>query len=172
MVDMPPLPENPLAPVLPDAGRPQLPKRARQANLAPGLRRRDRDARFPLPEEQTEPTARSPEEARSLLTAIQQGWAGIRPDSAPPLPPLPSRNLPASQPPEPPPVGRAEPPDSTDWPAVAGWPAVAAGGTGSGGPTDPTHPADLTDPTDPTGPIPRITPTGPGTPADRTDAGE
>src|SRR5581483_8696634 len=63
MVDMPPLPDNPLAPVVPDAGRPQLPKRARQANLAPGLRRRDRDARLAFPEDgfpgdRNEPAAR------------------------------------------------------------------------------------------------------------------
>jgi signal transduction histidine kinase len=169
MVDMPPLPDNPLAPVVPDAGRPQLPKRARQANLAPGLRRRDRDARLAFPEDgfpgdRNEPAARSPEEARSLLTSIQQGWAGIRPDSAPPLP---GRHLPASEPPSPPAgppaASRTRPPEPTDWPAVAGWPTTA-GTTGTPGFDD-----------DPTGPITRITQTGPGTPADRadrTDAGE
>jgi signal transduction histidine kinase len=203
MVDLPPLPENPLA-VVPDAGRPQLPKRARQANLAPGLRRRDRDARFPLPEDQAEPAARSPEEARSLLTAIQQGWAGIRPDGVPLPPPsrnLPARHLPASQPPDPRPadpppfmppsagappaeplaVRRVPPPDSADWPAVAGWPTIATGNTGPDAPnsptasTYPTDPADVpgqTDPTDQTGPIPRIAPAGPDAPADRTEAGE
>ncbi|HEY3507210.1 MAG TPA: nitrate- and nitrite sensing domain-containing protein [Actinocatenispora sp.] len=70
-----PSPQNPLT-VRPDPNRPKLPRRARQANLAPGLRgSRNGDQDAAAPE-----TARSPEEARAMMSAIQQGWAGERPD--------------------------------------------------------------------------------------------
>lgn len=70
-----PSPQNPLD-VRPDPNRPRLPRRARQANLAPGLR----GARNGDQNAAAAPTSRSPEEARAMMSAVQQGWAGERPD--------------------------------------------------------------------------------------------
>ncbi|TDC12880.1 hypothetical protein E1284_22005 [Actinomadura bangladeshensis] len=49
-----------------------LPRRVRQKNLAPQLRKRPPPA--PAPAGASEGIARSPEEARSLMASIQQGW--------------------------------------------------------------------------------------------------
>jgi anti-sigma regulatory factor (Ser/Thr protein kinase) len=59
------------------AALPELPRRVRQANLAPQLRR---DA--PPPETmRTDPaTTRPPEEVRSLMSSLQQGWLRGRQD--------------------------------------------------------------------------------------------
>jgi signal transduction histidine kinase len=73
---VPPLPQNPL-PMSPHAGRPTLPRRTRQANIAPQLRGDPSDASWPAAHEKR---TRTPEEARAMMSAIQQGWAGKRPD--------------------------------------------------------------------------------------------
>jgi hypothetical protein len=59
-----------------------LPRRVRQANLAPGLRNED----GPSPsaaDEDADPTARSPEQARATMAAYQNGWSLGRASSEP-----------------------------------------------------------------------------------------
>ncbi|KAB2343311.1 sensor histidine kinase [Actinomadura rudentiformis] len=67
-----PVPENGEAPVNGEAPATHagLPRRVRQENLAPQLRK-ERPA---APDLATGPVARSPEEARSLMASMQQGW--------------------------------------------------------------------------------------------------
>ncbi|WP_170201710.1 sensor histidine kinase [Actinocorallia herbida] len=66
--------------VRPPAQEGELPKRVRQRSLAPQLRARDGEAgqppeaAEPQPAPLAAPTARPPEEARNVLSAMQQGW--------------------------------------------------------------------------------------------------
>jgi signal transduction histidine kinase len=57
-----------------------LPRRVRQASLAPQLR--DRSANRPAPAGESAPE-RSPEQIRSALSAIQRGWQEARTDGSP-----------------------------------------------------------------------------------------
>ncbi|MFL6051544.1 MAG: nitrate- and nitrite sensing domain-containing protein [Actinoallomurus sp.] len=52
-----------------DDDAPELPRRVRQANLAPQLRKES-----PRPESAGDPTTRPPEETRSLMASLQRGW--------------------------------------------------------------------------------------------------
>ncbi len=63
-----------------DPGAPELPRRVRQASLAPQLRRE-----LPAPEPVgLEPaTTRAPEETRSLMASLQQGWQRGREEEDP-----------------------------------------------------------------------------------------
>jgi hypothetical protein len=58
-----------------DHGRPALPRRVRQANLAPQLR----DEVEPVSD--TASGERSPEELRTMLSSIQKGWLRGRSDA-------------------------------------------------------------------------------------------
>jgi signal transduction histidine kinase len=55
-----------------DAGEPMLPRRIRQASLAPQLR--DSSGRIDTGQDGEAAGTRSPEEARATVSAIQQGW--------------------------------------------------------------------------------------------------
>lgn len=58
-----------------DAGeRPELPRRVRQASLAPQLRTDVKAGDLESDLTDTDPGARSPEEARAMMTSIQRGW--------------------------------------------------------------------------------------------------
>jgi len=70
--------EPPVA--LPPAKEGELPRRVRQRNLAPGLREQGRAARPPAAA--GAPAARPPEQARDLLSAMQQGWQRGRDEAA------------------------------------------------------------------------------------------
>jgi signal transduction histidine kinase len=66
------------------AGRPGLPRRARQASLAPPLRDRSGPGRV-SPREETGPELRSPDDAAGRMAALQSGWQrGRRDDLDPP----------------------------------------------------------------------------------------
>jgi len=57
-----------------------LPRRVRQANLSPHLRNGTAPAATP----RREPDARSPEQARNLLSSLQRGWERGRAEEIPP----------------------------------------------------------------------------------------
>ncbi|HEY0538907.1 MAG TPA: nitrate- and nitrite sensing domain-containing protein [Actinoallomurus sp.] len=63
-----------------DADAPELPQRVRQASLAPQLRA---DTPAPGPAGAALPTTRPPEETRSLMTSLQQGWIRGREEDDP-----------------------------------------------------------------------------------------
>jgi signal transduction histidine kinase len=64
-------PEIPADPPLPES----LPRRTRQANLAPGLRSEPTQQPGAEAEDDDEPTVRTPEQARATMSAYQQGWS-------------------------------------------------------------------------------------------------
>jgi hypothetical protein len=63
-----------------DGGAPELPRRVRQANLVPQLRR-DMPGSGPAGREPV--TTRPPEETRSLMASLQQGWQRGREEQDP-----------------------------------------------------------------------------------------
>jgi signal transduction histidine kinase len=63
-----------------DPGAPELPRRVRQANLAPQLRD---DTPPPGPVGTGPPTTRPPEETRSMMTSLQEGWTRGREEEEP-----------------------------------------------------------------------------------------
>jgi signal transduction histidine kinase len=63
-----------------DSEAPELPRRVRQANLAPQLRA---DTPAPGPVGTGPPTTRPPEETRSLMTSLQEGWMRGREEEDP-----------------------------------------------------------------------------------------
>jgi hypothetical protein len=63
-----------------DPGAPELPRRVRQANLAPQLRD---DTPPPGPVGAGPPTTRPPEETRSLMASLQEGWMRGREEEEP-----------------------------------------------------------------------------------------
>lgn len=76
-LNLPPAPRNPIE-VTPDTDRPMLPRRSREAAPAPQHRfGSNRAGDSPAPREPV--NDRNPEEVRSLMSAIQQGWDGVRP---------------------------------------------------------------------------------------------
>ncbi|MBX6768766.1 MAG: histidine kinase, partial [Actinomadura rubrobrunea] len=64
-------------------GRPALPKRVRQASLAPQLRGEQQPPEPPAAQERVRPE-RSPEEARAMMSAIQRGTRRGRAETAGP----------------------------------------------------------------------------------------
>jgi hypothetical protein len=63
-----------------DADAPELPQRVRQASLAPQLRA---DTPAPGPVGAALPTTRPPQETRSLMASLQQGWIRGREEDDP-----------------------------------------------------------------------------------------
>ncbi|MEU4779388.1 nitrate- and nitrite sensing domain-containing protein [Micromonospora sp. NPDC023633] len=74
---LPPAPRNPVE-VVPDIGRPALPRRSRQAASAPQPRAGSSGAES-APARLGPAHDRNPDEVRSLMSAIQLGWDGMRP---------------------------------------------------------------------------------------------
>ncbi|MER7333866.1 MULTISPECIES: nitrate- and nitrite sensing domain-containing protein [unclassified Micromonospora] len=78
-LNLPPVRRNPVE-VMPDADRPALPRRSRQA--APPAYPGARSSRAGAAPAQPEPVHdRNPDEVRSMMSAIQLGWDGLRPEN-------------------------------------------------------------------------------------------
>ncbi|MEU4644920.1 nitrate- and nitrite sensing domain-containing protein [Micromonospora sp. NPDC023814] len=79
-LSLPPAPRNPVE-IVPDIDRPALPRRSRQAAPAPQPRAGSRRAGATPARPEPAPD-RNPEEVRSLMSAIQLGWDGMRPSTS------------------------------------------------------------------------------------------
>ncbi len=77
------------------AGPDELPRRVRQASLAPQLRETPARPAPAVRRTEADRTGRNPEEARAAMSAYQQGWA--RGKSRGPLPVSPDRPSPRGE---------------------------------------------------------------------------